>query len=86
MSDAALDNESNVGTPSSGSAASKRGAGYAVFDPLGQRIGSAEEVFVNWNEEPEYVKVRIGLFGRKAVLIPVQFAEVDDEKRILVLK
>ena len=86
MSDAALDNESHVGTPSSSSAASKRGAGYAVFDPLGQRIGSAEEVFVNWNEEPEYVKVRIGPFGRKAVLIPVQFAEVDDEKRILVLK
>jgi hypothetical protein len=53
---------------------------------LGQRIGSADEVFMNWNEEPEYVRVRIGLFGRKSVLIPVQFAEVDDERQILVLK
>ena len=84
MSDAALDNESSVGTPSA--AASKRGAGYAVFDPVGQRIGSAEEVFMNWSGEPEYVRVRIGLFGRKSVLIPVQFAEVDDERQILVLK
>ena len=48
-------------------AASVRGAGYAVYDPLGQKIGSAEKVFVNWNEEPEYVRVRIGLFRRKSV-------------------
>jgi hypothetical protein len=53
---------------------------------LGQKIGSAEEVFVNWNEEPQYVRVRIGLFGRKSVLIPVQFTEVDNERQILVLK
>jgi hypothetical protein len=63
-----------------------RGAGYAVYDPLGQKIGRAEKVFVNWNKECEYVRVRIGLFGRKSVLIPVQLAEVDDERRILVLK
>jgi hypothetical protein len=68
------------------SAASKKGAGFTVYDPLGQKIGNAEEVFVNWNEEPQYVRVRIGLFGRKSVLIPVQFAEVDYESEILVLK
>jgi len=84
MSEAALENESNVSSASS--TASKRGAGYAIYDPLGQKIGSAEEVFLNWNEEPEYVRVRIGLFGRKSVLIPVQFAEVDVERRTLVLK
>jgi hypothetical protein len=30
--------------------------------------------------------VRIGLFGRRSVIIPVQFAEVDDERKVLVLK
>ena len=84
MSDTALDNMSNVSTTSF--AVSKRGAGYEVYDPLGQKIGSAEEVFVNRNEEPEYVRVRIGFFGQKSVLIPVQFAEVDDERQTLVLK
>ena len=84
MSNAALDKKAKVSSASS--AASARGAGYAVYDPLGQKIGSAEKVFVNWNEEPEYVRVRIGLFGRKSVLIPVQFAEVDAERRVLVLK
>jgi hypothetical protein len=84
MSNAALDNKAKVN--SANSAPSVRGAGYAVYDPLGQKIGSAEKVFVNWKEEPEYVRVRIGLFGRKSVLIPVQFAEVDAERRVLVLK
>ena len=84
MSQVALGNEANASTTSS--AASKRGAGYAVYDPLGQKIGSAEEVFVNRNEEPEYVRVRIGFFGQKSVLIPVQFAEVDDERQTLVFK
>jgi len=84
MSDSALENEPRVN--STRSMGSKRGAGYAVFDPLGQKIGSAEEVFVNWSGEPEYVRVRIGRFKRKAVLIPVHFAEVDDERQILVLK
>ena len=82
--EAVLSNEYNVSTTSP--AASKKGAGYAVYDPLGQRIGSAEEVFVNRNEEPKYVRVRGGFFGQKSVLIPVQFAEVNDERRILFLK
>jgi hypothetical protein len=81
MSDTLLD---NTITPSS--TTPTRDAGYAVYDPVGQKIGSAEEVFVNWNEEPEYVRVRIGLFGRRSVIIPVQFAEVDDERKVLVLK
>jgi hypothetical protein len=84
MSDAALGNDAQVGTTNS--AASKRGVGYAVHDPVGQKIGRAEEVFVNLDEEPEYVRVRIGLLDRRTVLIPVQFAEVDDERQILVLK
>lgn len=84
LSEAALDNEPNVGGASS--EASKRGIGYAVYDPLGQKIGDAEQVFMNRNQEPEYVRVRVGLFGRRSVLIPVRFAEVDDERQILVLK
>jgi hypothetical protein len=73
------------------SASSKRATGYAVFDPLGQKIGRAEEVFVNWDGEPGYgepgyFRIRLGFFGTRSVLIPVQFVETDEEKRILVLK
>jgi hypothetical protein len=68
------------------SASSKRATDYAVFDPLGQKIGRAEEVFVNWDGEPDYIRIRLGFFGMKSVLIPAQFVETDDENKALVPK
>jgi PRC-barrel domain len=56
---------------------SKWGIGYAVYDPMGQKIGRAESVFVNRDQEPEYVRVRLGLIGRRSVLVPVQFVEIE---------
>jgi hypothetical protein len=53
---------------------------------LGQKVGRAEEVFVNWDGEPMYVRVRIGLLFSRTVLIPVQFLETDEKKKTLVLK
>ena len=64
----------------------KRCAGYTVYDPLGQKIGSAEEVFVNREGGPEYIRVRIGFFGMKSVLIPVQFVKTDEQQRTLALQ
>ena len=61
-------------------------AGYAVCDPRGQKIGRAEEFFVNWSGEPEYIKVKMGFFGFKTVLIPVQAVAADEERRTLVLQ
>jgi hypothetical protein len=60
--------------------------GYRVCDPRGQKIGRAEKVFLNGSGEPEYIRVKLGLLGIKTVLIPVQTATVDDERRALVLQ
>ena len=60
--------------------------GYGVCDPLGNKIGSVERVFVNENHEPEYVRVRIGFFGLKSVLISTKFVATDQERRTLMLK
>ncbi len=59
--------------------------GYEVRDPLGQKIGKAEKLFVNGDGNPEYVRVRLGLFGR-SVLIPVEGVRADAERRTLVLR
>jgi PRC-barrel domain protein len=59
-------------------------AGYAVCDPRGQKIGRAERLFLNERGEPEYIKVKAGLF--KTVLIPVQAVAADEERRALVLQ
>jgi hypothetical protein len=59
--------------------------GYEVLDPLGQKIGTADELFVNANDEPEYVRLRMGFLGLKSVLLPVETVAVDKQRRTLVL-
>ena len=61
-------------------------AGYEVHDPLGQRIGRAEEIFANANDEPEYIRVTTGFFRPKSVLIPVKLAAADVERRVIELR
>ena len=61
-------------------------AGYELRDPLGQKIGSVERLFVNDRGEPEYIRVKMGLLGLKSALIPVQFVEVHKEQRIIALQ
>lgn len=68
------------------SAAPKGHTGYTVYDPVGQKIGTAERVFVNPDGEPAYIRVRTGFFGTRLVLIPVQFVETDEERKNLVHK
>ncbi len=60
--------------------------GYEVRDPLGQKIGQAEEIFMNANDEPEYIRVTTGFFRSKSVLIPVKLAAADTERRVIELR
>ena len=58
----------------------ERFARYEVYDPVGQRIGKVDGLFVNENDQPEYLGVKIGFLGTKSTLIPWELARVDDEK------
>jgi hypothetical protein len=60
--------------------------GYEVYDPLGQKMGQAEEILVNANDELEYIKVKMGFFGLRSVLIPVHLAAADMERRVIELR
>jgi hypothetical protein len=53
--------------------------GHTISYPAGQKIGSAEEVFVNRDSEPEYGMVQTGLLGMTCVLIPGQFVQTDEK-------
>jgi hypothetical protein len=61
-------------------------AGFWLCDPREKRIGMVEKLFVNWSGEPEYIRVNMGFFGFKSVLLPVQDVAVDEQRRILVLQ
>jgi len=60
-------------------------SGYLVHDPLGRRIGRLQEVFNNFDGEPEYLQIKVGLLGLRFVLIPVQSVRVDSDRRVVVL-
>lgn len=60
--------------------------GYAVLDPEGRKIGVVGELFANGSGEPEYVRVKVGLFGLKSALIPVQMVALDAERRTMTLQ
>jgi hypothetical protein len=61
-------------------------AGYWVCDPRGRKIGRLKRLYLNESGGAEYAEVKVGLFGMKTILIPVQTVTVDDELRFLVLE
>jgi hypothetical protein len=60
--------------------------GYEVHDPLGHKIGRAEQILVNAIDEPEYIKITTGFFRSKSVLIPVKLAAADAKRRVIELR
>ncbi len=63
----------------------KQCAGYWVRDPRGRKIGRLKRFYLNGSGGPEYAEVKVGLFGMKTILIPIQTVVVDAERRSLVL-
>jgi hypothetical protein len=60
--------------------------GYTLLDPLGQPLGRVERIFCNRAGEPQYVRVRAGLFGKRLVLIPVMDVAIDHGHRAITLR
>jgi uncharacterized protein (TIGR02271 family) len=61
-------------------------AGYEVYDRNRQRIGEVEALFLDENDQPEYIGVAMGVLGTQSTLIPMGIATVDEEVgRIVVL-
>ena len=61
-------------------------ADFWLCDPLEKKIGMVEKLFMNWSGEPEYIRVSVGFFGSKSLLLPIQNVAVDEQRRMLVLQ
>ena len=61
-------------------------AGYRVRDPRGRKIGTLKRLFLNGSGGAEYAEIKVGLFGMRTVLTPVQSVSIDAERRSLVLE
>ena len=64
----------------------KQCAGYRVCGPRGRKVGRLKRLFSNGSGGAEYAEVKVGLFGLKTILIPLQTVSVDTERRFLVLE
>ena len=60
------------------SAIEDRYAGYTVYDPDADKIGKVDDLFVDENDQPEYIGVKMGLLGTRSTLIPWELVEVRE--------
>lgn len=60
-------------------------AGYDVLDSNNERLGGVDELFLDEDDRPEYIGVKIGPASSGSTLIPVEVATLDEgRKRILI--
>ena len=63
----------------------ERYADYEIYDQYGERIGPLNDLFVDENDEPEYVGVGMALPENRSVLVPAEVITVDDPLRRMVV-
>src|SRR3712207_9589860 len=63
-----------------------RFAGYAVYDRNDEKIGKVDDLFVDEQDNPEYIGVKMGFLGTSSTLIPwgVVNSTDDEGSRIFV--
>src|ERR687898_2952546 len=63
-----------------------RFAGYEVYDPAGEKIGKVDDLFLDENDSPEYIGVKMGFLGMSSTLIPWEAVRsTDDEGRAITI-
>jgi uncharacterized protein (TIGR02271 family) len=60
-----------------------RYAGYTVYDQDYEKIGKVDDLFLDENESPEYIGVKMGFLGTRSTLIPFEMARVNDERQLI---
>src|SRR5687768_10383511 len=48
-------------------------------------MGKVDDLFMDANDQPEYIGVKMGFLGTRTTLIPFQMATVDEERKTIVL-
>ena len=63
-----------------GLAYEERYADYEVYDREGERLGNVETLFLDEDDRPEYMGVKMGLLGTRSTLIPWAAVTREDEE------
>jgi len=54
---------------------------YKVYDNQGSRIGKVDDLFIDEEDHEEYIGVKMGLFGMRSTLIPMELVRVNEQDR-----
>jgi hypothetical protein len=57
--------------------------GYTVYDNRGEKIGKVDDLFIDETDREEYIGVKMGFFGRKSTLIPMDIVRVNEADRAI---
>jgi uncharacterized protein (TIGR02271 family) len=60
-----------------------RYAGYTVYDRHYEKLGEVDVLFLDENDQPEYLGVKMGFVGTRTTLIPFQLARVNDAQQTI---
>jgi uncharacterized protein (TIGR02271 family) len=60
-----------------------RYAGYTVYDRHYEKMGNVDDLFVDENDSPQYIGVKMGFLGARSTLIPFEMVRVNDARQVI---
>ena len=60
-----------------------RYAGYTVYDQHYEKMGNVDDLFVDENDSPQYIGVKMGFLGTRSTLIPFEMVRVNDARQTI---
>ena len=58
-------------------------ADYTVYDREYEKIGKVDDLFVDENDQPEYIGVKMGFLGNKSTLIPIELVRINEKRKLV---
>src|SRR5215213_11592184 len=60
-----------------------RYVGYTVYDRHYEKLGEVDVLFLDENDQPEYLGVKMGFLGSRTTLIPFEMARLNDARQVI---
>ena len=56
---------------------------YKVYDQHYEEIGKVDDIFVDENDQPEYIGIKMGFLGLKSTVVPIGLVRVNDKRELI---
>ena len=61
----------------------ERYSGYEVYDRNYEKIGKVDDLFVDENDQLEYLGVKMGFLGTRSTLIPIELVRINNKRKLV---